>query len=242
MLREDRLTTAFQPIVEVNASEQIFAYECLMRGEEDGQLVAPYRMLEVARGADLMFQLDLAARLAAIKGAAKHKITGKIFINFNPTTIYDPVYCLRSTINTLSELGLSNEQIVFEVVESDQVTDLAHLKNIINYYRKVGFEGALDDLGSGFSSLNMLHELRPDYVKLDMQLIRNVHQDPYKASITGKLLEAANELHVQTIAEGIECSEEFEWVCEHGASFVQGYYIAKPALVPPIPAPAYVLV
>ncbi len=234
MLREGRLATAYQPIVDVNAPETIFAYECLMRGQEGERIIAPFQMLEIARGADLLFQLDLAARLAAIRGAADHQLTSKIFINFNPTAIYDPVFCLRSTISTIKELEICSEQIVFEVVESDQVADLSHLKNIVNHYRKEGFQVALDDLGSGFSSLNMLHQLRPDYVKLDMQLIRNVHQDPYKASITRKLLEAAKELQIQTIAEGVETAEEYAWIRENGADFAQGYYIAKPALVPPI--------
>ncbi len=235
MLREERLTSAFQPIVAMDTPEQVFAYECLMRGMDGDRIISPYEILNVARGADLLFQLDLAARRSAIVGASQHGLTSKIFINFNPTAIYDPAYCLRSTIRTIDELQLSNEQIVFEVVESDDLADTNHLKNIVEYYRKVGFQVALDDLGSGFSSLNLLHELRPDYVKLDMQLIRDVYQDPFKAAITRKLLEVARELGIRTIAEGIETADEYTWLRDHGADYAQGYFIAKPALVPPIP-------
>jgi EAL domain-containing protein (putative c-di-GMP-specific phosphodiesterase class I) len=96
---------------------------------------------------------------------------------------------------------------------------------------------ALDDLGAGFSSLNLIHQLRPDFIKLDMDLVRNVHQDPYKAVITEKLLEIAQSLNIRTIAEGIECQEELTWVRTHGATFVQGYLIAKPAALPVITTP-----
>ncbi len=232
ILREERLTSYFQPIVHTE-DQQVFAYECLMRGLDGDNVIYPAALLGVARGADLLFQLDLAARTAAIREAARHGISAKLFINFNPTAIYDPTYCLRSTVRKLQELGLPNNLIVFEVVESDQVTDIEHLKNICEYYRKAGFQVALDDMGAGYSSLNMLHELRPDYIKLDMQLIRSVHQDPFKASITGKLLEIARDLEIKTIAEGVENVEEYDWLRRHGADFVQGYFIARPASPPP---------
>lgn len=233
MLCEGQVTTHFQPIVHAS-SGSIMAYECLMRGLDGNQFVSPKRMLDVARGADLLFQLDLEARRSAIREAAKHGLTCKIFINFTPSAIYDPTFCLRSTVATMEELGIRHDQVVFEVIESDKINDPNHLKNICDYYRAVGFEIALDDVGSGYSSLNMLHELRPDYIKLDMQLIRNVHLDPYKGMIARKLLETAQALDVKTIAEGIECAEELDWVREHGADFVQGYYIAKPASPPPL--------
>jgi EAL domain-containing protein (putative c-di-GMP-specific phosphodiesterase class I) len=80
--------------------------------------------------------------------------------------------------------------------------------------------------------LNLIHQLRPDFMKLDMQLIRNVNQDAYKALITEKLLEIASQLNIKTVAEGVETLEELRWVQERGATFVQGYLIAKPSALP----------
>ena len=65
-----------------------------------------------------------------------------------------------------------------------------------------------------------------------MELIRGIHHDPYKASITRKLLELAQQLGILTVAEGIETPEELRWVRSHGVDFVQGYLIAKPASPP----------
>ncbi len=96
----------------------------------------------------------------------------------------------------------------------------------------------MDDIGSGYSSLTLLNKLRPDYMKLDMQLIRNIDHDAYKALITGKLLKTAQGLGITTIAEGVETAAEYAWLRHHGADLVQGYYIAKPAAPPPVPAPS----
>ncbi len=233
MLSEQRVTSHYQPIVYARDTRKVYAYEALLRGREpDGALVSPGRMLELARDADLLFQLDLAARLSAVREAARLGLRVPIFINFTPTAIYDPAYCLRSTVATISELGMGPENVVFEIIESDHTPDASHLRALIAYYRKEGFRVALDDLGAGYSSLNLIHQLRPDIMKLDMELIRGIHEDAYKASITQKLLELAQKLGILTVAEGIETPEELRWVRQHGVDFVQGYLIAKPANPP----------
>jgi EAL domain-containing protein (putative c-di-GMP-specific phosphodiesterase class I) len=237
MMVHDRLTTVFQPIVKCcDTAEQtsVFAYECLLRSVVDGAIIYPNRMLDVARGAGLLFQLDLAARRAAIREAARYNIGCKIFINFTPTAIADPVYGLRSTVETVDKLGLRREQVVFEVIESEFIRDVPHLKMMLDEYRDCGFGVALDDLGSGYSSLNLLGQLRPDYVKLDRELMRDVHRDGYKSLIAQKLLETAQALGITTIAEGIECEEQCEWLRHHGANYAQGYHFARPSSPPPL--------
>jgi diguanylate cyclase (GGDEF)-like protein len=233
MLRQERFTSHFQPIVSIQDTSEIYGYESLLRGlDEEGNLVSPGPILELATESGLLPQLDQIARLSTIAQASRHQINGHIFINFVPTALYDPVFCLRSTVDAIDRAGISHDQIVFEVVESDNPQDLAHLKAVLQFYRDSGFLVALDDLGSGYSSLNLLHQLRPDFIKLDMELIRDVHQDLYKASITEKLLEIAQKLNIRTVAEGIECIEELNWLRERGATFAQGYLIAKPSAVP----------
>ncbi|MFQ4137350.1 EAL domain-containing protein [Nodosilinea sp. PGN35] len=233
MIAANRVTSHFQPIVAIQDTAQIFGYESLLRGlDGQGNLVMPGAMFQLATEAGLLPQLDRAARLSAIAQASHHQLTGRIFVNFTPTALYDPVSCLRSTVAAIDQAGIRHERVVFEVVESDNPQDLEHLKTVLHYYRSAGFGVALDDLGSGYSGLNLLHQLRPDFVKLDMELVRDVHRDHYKASITEKLLEIAQNLHIQTVAEGIECVEELDWLRSHGADFAQGYLIAKPSAEP----------
>ncbi len=238
MLAAERFTSHFQPIVDAQDTSRIFAHEALLRGiDENGSLIAPGAILTMAREASLLFQLDRAARLTAIREAVHHEIRDYIFINFTPTAIYDPAFCLRSTVSAIDKAGIPHDRIVFEVIESDHAQDISHLKNILRFYREAGFLIALDDIGAGYSSLNLIHQLRPDFIKLDMELVRNVHQDPYKGVITEKLLEIAHGLSIRTIAEGIESEEELRWVRDHGATFVQGYLIAKPVAQPVIATP-----
>jgi EAL domain-containing protein (putative c-di-GMP-specific phosphodiesterase class I) len=235
MLRDDRLTTHFQPIVRMENPSKVYAYECLLRGTLDGGVLAsPGRMYDAARDADLLFQLDRAARLTSIREAITHGIVEQLFINFNPSSVYDPNYCLRSTIAAIDEAGIDPARIVFEVVESDQVD--VDLLGIMKAYRNAGFRVALDDLGAGYGSLNLLGSLRPDIVKLDMKMVRDVDSDPYKASICSTLLEMARKLGIETVAEGIETPGEFAWFRDQGADLAQGYLIARPASPPPMPA------
>ncbi|MEH2023320.1 EAL domain-containing protein [Nostoc sp.] len=240
MLETERFTTYFQPIVSIKDTSQIFGYESLLRGlDEQGNLMLPKPILELATEAGLIPQLDQIARLSAITQVSRHQVSGHIFINFALTSLYDPAFCLRSTVEAIDAAGISHDRVVFEVVESDKPQDLDHLKAVLQYYRNTGFLVALDDLGSGYSSLNLLHQLRPDFIKLDMELIRDVHQDLYKASITEKLLEITQKLNIQTVAEGIECIEELNWLRERGANLAQGYLIAKPSAVPVTTTPHF---
>lgn len=240
LLERQRIITHFQPIVHTSDTSKIFAYEALLRGIDDrGNLIPPGRMFSQAESAGIIFQLDALARTRAIREAKVHKIEELLFINFSPTSVYDPATCLRMTVEAIDESGIPHSNIIFEVGESLHPPDIDHLIKILKFYRDSGFLIALDDFGSGASNLNLMHQLRPDFIKLDMQLIRNVHQDYYKALITEKTLEIAERLEIKAVAEGVETVEELEWVRERGAHLVQGYLIGKPTS-PPITVTKYI--
>jgi len=240
MIENEQFTSYFQPIVSLENTCQIYGYESLLRGiDTQGNIISPGPIIQLATEAGILPQLDRIARLSSILNFSRYQLDGKIFINFAPTALYDPISCLRSTVEAIERAGISYQQVVFEVVESDSPHDLTHLKAVLRYYRDAGFLIALDDIGSGYSSLNLLHQLRPDLMKLDMELIRNVHLDPYKAWITEKLLEIAQKLNILTVAEGVECLDELNWLRERGANFAQGYFIAKPSAIPVSLAPHF---
>lgn len=233
MLDGERIHTHFHPIVDTADPSRIFAYECLARGiGESGESIPPGIMFDIAQTADLQFNLDRVCRLAAIQGCVEHGLDKTIFVNFNPGTIYNPEHCLETTMRAIGKAGLTPDKIVFEVVESEKIQDIEHLLSILSYYRENGFRTALDDLGAGYSSLNLLTRLKPDFVKLDMELIRDVDTDPYKAVITENLINMARLLGAKTIAEGVETVDEWRWVREKGADYIQGFLFAKPAAPP----------
>lgn len=237
ILREGRLRSYFHPIVPAASPGTAFAYECLLRGfDQAGNIVPPRSLFEPAEAADLLFYLDRAARLQAIHDAHVHGVSQRLFINFNPSAIYDPAYCLQTTMAAIDACSLSRDQVVFEVVESERIRDTGHLIAILRFYQANGFGVALDDLGAGYSSLNLLHQIRPDFVKLDLELIRGVDADPFKAQLCANLLALAQDLGIPSIAEGVETHGEFDWLREHGAAYMQGYLFARPAAEPPAPA------
>jgi EAL domain-containing protein (putative c-di-GMP-specific phosphodiesterase class I) len=236
VLRDGALTSMLQPIVHAHAPDVPFGYEALLRVRVDGELRAADEAFSVARRAGLLPALDRAARESAILNAAPHLHGARLFVNFTPSSIYDPVSCLQATVALLERTGLSHAQIVFEVIESERIGDVEHLRKILRYYRDRGLAVALDDLGSGYASLQLLNELRPDFVKIDMELIRGVDRDPYKAAIAEKLIEAAHRIGLTIVAEGVETAGEFDWVRARGVQLVQGYYVARPALPPELPA------
>ncbi|MBK1691659.1 EAL domain-containing protein [Ectothiorhodospira mobilis] len=237
LIEADRFEFHFQPIVSCADPGRPFAYESLMRGVIPGQeaRVPPGRLIAQARASQLLFQLDRAARINAIRQAVAHGFEARVFINFNPTTIYDPAFCLKSTLEEVDRLGADADRLVFEVVESEHVSDTQHLQRIVDHYKQAGFQVALDDLGAGYSSLNLLSSLRPDFVKFDRELVSHVHEDTYKQTVLSKLIEMAQELEICTIAEGVEQVGEWEWLRARAVDYVQGYLFARPASPPPDP-------
>ena len=234
VLASSALVTHFQPIVASAEPGQLFGYEALTRGiAPGGELIPPLALYDAAVTADLLYHLDRAARIGAITAAARHDIDSTVFINFTPSSIYTPEFCLRSTIAAMRRTTLSPNRIVFEVVETDRVLDMTHLEGILTTYRNEGFGIALDDLGAGFASMQLLTVLRPDFVKLDISLVRGVEADRYKATVASKLLETASSLGVESVAEGVETEAEWRWLTENGATYQQGFLFGRPATPPP---------
>jgi len=239
-IREDRFFSMFQPIVKLGEEAEFepHGYECLLRAKsEDGGMISPGRIFGDAERADLIFLLDRHARITSISEAAEFGIDQKVFINFLPTSIYDPDYCLRTTVEALEDTDINNDQIVFEVVETEQIKDREQLTDILGYYRERDFKVALDDMGAGYSSLGLLKDLKPDYVKIDFELVNGVSHDSYRADIAESLIEISHKHDIQVIAEGIETGSDMQWFRNHDADFGQGFFFARPDRPPPAAQP-----
>ncbi|MCR9256253.1 MAG: EAL domain-containing protein [Alphaproteobacteria bacterium] len=231
-INQERYETWYQPIVHAAKpdADNPFAMEGLFRlRDKDGTIIPPAQVFDIVGQANLLFSVDLAARRSAVETAARARTRSKIFVNFNPSSIYDPAYCLRTTAAAIGALGMRPNDIVFELTETHRAKDLAHLKGILAFYRSAGFGVAIDDIGSGWSGLNMLHEFRPDFVKVDMDLVRDVDTDKYKQPIVEHLIQIAQANGIRTIGEGVETEAEAAWLRDKGVDYLQGFYFARPA-------------
>jgi len=236
IIQEKRLFTTFQPIVRAEQPSDIFGYECLLRGEDrEGNTVNPGRIFQTAEEADLVYQLDRRARVLSVDNSQSYDIEPdqKIFINFLPTSIYDPEYCLNTTMKAVQKADAVPEQFVFEVVESEQVEDRDKLVDIMSYYREKGFQVALDDFGAGYSSLQMLSDMTPDVLKLDMGLVQNISENKMKAELCEQILNISANHDITTLAEGIETREQLEWFQARNLDLAQGFLFSKPSVPPP---------
>lgn len=124
----------------------------------------------------------------------------------------------------IDRASIERSRVVFEIVETERTHDPRHRRNILDEYR-----------GAGYSSLHLMHRMHllcHDVLKLDRDLRRDVARDPFKARIAATLLDVANALGIDALAEGIETDGELEWVQLHGATFVQSFLSARPAPTP----------
>lgn len=217
---------AFQPIYDV-ASERVWGYEALVRGlagEGAGAIlskVSPeqrYRFDQACR----VKAIDLAARLFA-QSDDLH-----LSINFMPNAVYEPTACLRATLAAARKSQFPLSSIMFEFTEGEAVTDVAHLRNIITEYRKIGFITALDDFGAGYAGLGLLADFQPDLIKIDMHLVRDVDTSRARQAILAALLAIARDLDIAILAEGVETEAEFLALKSAGVTLFQGYWFARP--------------
>ncbi len=229
VIENEGIKTWFQPILRASNLEP-FGHEALSRAfTKCGKQVPTEDLFKVSKKLDMLYNLDRQCRLASIKNAASFDhFTGKLFINFIPTVIYDPTVCLRTTHAVAEKTSLKARDIVFEVVESEFVEDYNHLAKILEHYRSKGYQTALDDVGSGFSTYSKYEILKTDYIKIDRSVIENIQDSKANQVYLDHAIDLKKKTGVKVIAEGIETPEEYEYVKDTGVDFVQGYYFAKP--------------
>ncbi len=167
--------------------------------------------------------------MRALEIAGQLGVTCSINLNTLPGSLTDGALGVDRTVAAARGAGLSLEQVVLEVTESEAIEDPGQLRECLNAYRAKGIRIALDDFGAGYAGLNVLAELQPDVLKLDMSLVRGIEARGARQSIVRAILQVSIELGIDVIAEGVETIGEYEWLVEHGLVLFQGYLIAEPA-------------
>lgn len=177
----------------------IFGYEALCRGTAGEPAAVILGKVDESN----RYRFDQACRVKAIELASRLGLQGILSINFLPNAIYRPETCIRATLEAARELAFEANRLMFEVTEGEQVTDTAHLRSIFAEHKTQGFRTAIDDFGAGYAGLNLLAEFQPDYIKLDMTLTRNIHEDRVRQAIASGIIATCKALGLEVIAEGI---------------------------------------
>jgi len=231
IIEKRRLTANFQPIIAMSTGE-IVGYEGLIRGPSDSPLHSPLCLFKAAGQFGLMPKVERLCRQATLDAFVQLKFTGKLFLNVSPECLLESDFRSGETLNYMRSLGLDPQQVVIELTENQPTYDYLKLLEAARYYRSMGLEIAIDDLGEGFSSLRLWSELRPEYVKIDQHFIQNINQDPIKLQFVRSIQQIAENSSTRIIAEGIETHAEFIIIKDLSIIFGQGYYIGRPNAIP----------
>ena len=217
---------AFQPIVDV-ATGKVFAHEALVRGPNGEGAQSILSAVDPAN----RYAFDQKCRVTAIEMATRlnlAKTGAHLSINFMPNAVYEPRACIRTTLTAAMRTGFPLDKIIFEFTEDERL-DTKHVLNILRSYRAMGFKTAIDDFGAGHAGLSLLTHFQPDIVKLDMDLIRGIDDDPVRRAVVKHIVHLLDELGVTPLCEGIETAEELTVITDLGVKLVQGFLLAKPS-------------
>jgi len=227
VLAED-LAVLYEPIVNLTTRE-VLGYEALVRGPWKTELHSPGRLFQLASETGLAFELDCLCRRMALRGARGLEPGRKLFLNCLPTAIHDPAFRGDALREGLEQHRLRPEDVVFEISERESIENFAVFREARDHYKELGFQIALDDTGVAYASLEAVMELAPDFIKVDLSLVRDIDADPPRQELMRALHAVAGKLGSQVIAEGIETSQELETLQSLGIPFGQGYLFGRAA-------------
>lgn len=237
-----QIKIVFQPIISLRDGS-ILGHEALSRVTGDTFIDNPEQLFYYAGKCNRLWDLELLCRTKSLESAflnQYHPINDKkLFVNVNPNIMHDIKFRQGFTKEYLSQYGITPENIIFEITERNAVNDMSSFKNTVVHYKEQTYKIAIDDAGAGYSGLNLISDIKPHYIKLDMNLIRDINSDNMKYALVKSMVELSHMSNIHLIAEGIETKEELTTLINLGVHYGQGYFIQKPnesmlSILPPV--------
>lgn len=223
------LWVALQPIVSAT-DHQVFGYEALLRTEEP-TLPHPGAVLDAASRLGQLPRLGRLVRARAVEAFAVAEPTWLLFLNLHPQDLLD-----ESLLDLGEPMTSLAERIVFELTERVSLDQVPGARERLARLRSFGYRIAVDDLGAGYAGLASFVQMDPEFVKLDLSLVRDVHQSGIKRRLVRSLTAVCQDMGLGVIAEGVESPEERDVLVGLGVDLLQGYHFAPPGRPLPIPA------
>jgi PAS domain S-box-containing protein len=222
----DRLVLHVQPILNLQSGaveqEELLVRMIGERGEDD--LVMPGQFLPAAERFGLVHEIDRWVVFQAVRLAKERRVE----VNLSGMSIGD--HTLVGLIRAgLESQGTDPSNLVFEITETAAAENLDLAASFVQQLTELGCGFALDDFGTGFGSFNYLKHLPVDYLKIDIEFVRDLELDPSDQKVVRSIVQVAEQFGMQTIAEGVERDETLELLRSLGVDFAQGYLIGRPA-------------
>lgn len=228
ILNNKDVKAVFQPIVSLMDGE-VFGYEALSRGPQGSALEKPDALFSTAEKCDKVWELEFLCRSKALDRAKSLPKDKMLFINVDPKIIKDSRFQKGVTLEMLAHYKIDANQIIFEITEKSSIEDYKSFRKVLDNYTSQGYKIAIDDTGSGYSGLKLLAETRPQFIKIDMDLVRNIDKDAVKQGLMKAFYEFSVLANMKIIAEGIETIDELKTLIQIGIPYGQGYFLQSPA-------------
>lgn len=225
-LEQRRVVPFFQPILDVG-SGRIAAYEVLSRIEADGQLLGGADFIELAEKMGVIHRLDRQVTERALAELKEAGFEGKVFVNLSPKALVLQDFT-RNMCRLVADCGFDPGCVVFEITERDTVKNLSLLERLLNDLKFEGFQLAIDDFGSGFSSFHYLRRFPIDFLKVEGDFIVNLVDSAKDRAFVHSMKALAQQLGIQVVAEFVESAQVMEEVRRLGIDYAQGYYVGRP--------------
>lgn len=187
ILNGEHIRPVYQPIASLQ-NGSVFAYEALSRITLSNCHLNIEELFEIAKKSQKLWELDSLCRANALKGACEKPARMKLFLNVDPNIIYDPEFVSGFTKEKLLSLELKSEDINFEITEKTLVISPGVFTEALNHYQNQGFKVAIDDFGFGYSGLARVCSFSPDYLKIDMSIVRGIDTDKKKRSVVSSVV------------------------------------------------------
>ena len=227
ILRSGQITMLFQPIYDFKKGT-VLAWEALARGPRGSEFESPSMLFDFAEQTGQLFVLEQACRARALETVGDLAQGQKLFLNIHPRAVVDPTFAPGRTLDLIQAHGLTPDNVVFEITERHSIKDFTSFHKTLDHYRSQGFRIAVDDAGTGYSGLSTIATLKPDYIKVDMSLVRDIDRDPVRRALMETMVTLANRIGSEIIAEGIETRNEAGALMEIGVHHGQGYFLSRP--------------
>jgi EAL domain-containing protein (putative c-di-GMP-specific phosphodiesterase class I) len=227
ILLRERVATAYQPIIRLQEGT-ILGFEALSRGPRGSGLETADALFGAATTHGLLVELDRLCRKRALLSSGRIPSSAKIFVNTLPATLRDPQFRGKALIDSLDRAQVAPDRLVIEITEDEVIENYALFRETMAYFTDLGMSFAIDDVGAGKSGLEQIAKLKPSYLKIDIELVRDVHDSPVNRAMVKAIISIGHGIGARVIAEGIHNEEETQVLRAMGVDFGQGYHLARP--------------
>jgi EAL domain-containing protein (putative c-di-GMP-specific phosphodiesterase class I) len=228
VLLEDRVVCYMQPVLDRRA--KIFGYEAFARVEANNAVIGGGKIIDAGKQLNIEYPLDRYLHLKAISTFISSDLDGILFINLIPGFIHRPEKYLEGLAEAVKFNGIPPRQIVLDFTKSEIPSNISHLKAIFDYCHTHGYLLSLDDISSTPVAKKILETVRPDFIKLDIDLVRHSTEEKSQRTIS-ELTAIAREAGVTVIAEGVETEASHQELLRAGVDLFQGYLFSPPVAV-----------